>query len=94
MDILLDLLIPAKRRELQYFNYPDFDVPVEIACEMVETALKSGQGIRSLKRELNKYTLELEFNYEDNKVIDEEEEDLPPIQDEVLDYDIKGLTYE
>jgi hypothetical protein len=33
--------------------------------EIVSTAMSSGQGVRSLKRELDKLVRDIEFNYEE-----------------------------
>lgn len=63
--ILESILIPKKEDELLYFNQVGLALNATEIDAMVEKALKSGQGIRSLKRELDKRTADLEFYYED-----------------------------
>lgn len=63
-NVLLDILIPRKLEELIYFNCVDFELNNDQIDMLVKKAMKSGQGIRFLKRELDKLLLDIEFNYE------------------------------
>lgn len=63
--ILSDLLMPKKIEELLYYNCTDFRLSQEQTEMIINKAFKSGQGVRSLKRELNKLVSEIEFFYEE-----------------------------
>lgn len=67
--ILSNILLPAKQEEMVYYNCMDFDVTVEQREAMIKKAVDSGQGVRLLKRELNKLVQEVEFTYEDRKLM-------------------------
>lgn len=63
-NILLNRLLPRKLEELAYFNCVDFHIPendIELILDKVES---SGQGVRYLKRELDRYVRDIEFDYE------------------------------
>ena len=62
--VLQDILIPRKLEELIYFNCVDFELSNKDIDVLIKKAMKSGQGIRFLKRELDKLLLDIEFNYE------------------------------
>jgi ATP-dependent Clp protease ATP-binding subunit ClpX len=62
--ILTERLIPAKLQELAYFNIFDTELSEERLKEMAKSAYDSGQGIRSLHRQLNKEYLDAEFENE------------------------------
>jgi len=64
-SILENMLVPRKQDELIYYNHTGFYLKDHEAERMVTTAYTSGQGIRSLKRELDKHVMDLEFYYED-----------------------------
>ncbi len=64
-NILINTLIPQKIEELIYFNCADFSLSEEQLENIVYKAEASGQGIRFLKRELDKLLINIEFNYED-----------------------------
>lgn len=64
-NILLNTLIPNKIEELIYFNCADFDLSDEQIESIIDKAEASGQGVRFLKRELDKLLIDIEFNYED-----------------------------
>lgn len=63
-DILVQKLIPRKLEELIYFNCADLNLSEEDIEKVVAKAVISKQGIRFLKRELDKLCLDIEFNYE------------------------------
>jgi ATP-dependent Clp protease ATP-binding subunit ClpX len=63
--ILLNLLLPKKQDELLYYHCTDFYLSEIEINRIVDKAHKSGQGVRSLKRELNKMVQDIEFYYED-----------------------------
>lgn len=64
-NILVNILLPKKIDELLYYHCTDFYLNPEQIDLIVNQAFKSGQGVRSLKRELNKLVAEIEFYYED-----------------------------
>lgn len=64
-EILVNVILPKKILDLSYFGVMDSGLLEEDLMKIAETASKSGQGIRSLKRQLDKHFLEAEFQYED-----------------------------
>jgi len=66
-NILIDILIPEKEKELAFYGYTykDLEIPNAMLESMIKKTLTSDQGIRYLKRELNAYFTHLEFTYED-----------------------------
>lgn len=63
-NILVDRLIPKKLLTLAFFNTFDIDLHEDDLRGMASRASKSGQGIRSLQRQLDKYYLDIEFENE------------------------------
>jgi len=63
--ILANLLLPKKVEELLYYNCTDFRLTPEQVDVLVDKAMKSGQGVRSLTRELNSLVSDIEFYYEE-----------------------------
>ena len=66
--ILYDTLLPAKQHGLSFFNDVRLSVSDKDISALVQRALKSGQGIRYLKRQLDVLALEAEFNYEEDTI--------------------------
>ncbi len=64
--ILYDTLLPKKQLGLSFFNGASLDVSDGEISGLIDRALKSGQGVRYLKRQLDAMALEAEFSYEDN----------------------------
>ncbi len=64
--ILYDTLIPKKQHSLSFFEGASLDIPDSEISALVQRALKSGQGVRYLKRQLDALALDIEFNYEEN----------------------------
>jgi len=65
LDILEKTIIPQKIKQLKRFMYIPKDYITKIQKrDMVDRALESGQGARSLKREVNNVFSDLEFNFE------------------------------
>ena len=63
--ILENIIIPQKVEQLSRFVYvPKKFVKPRQKKAMIERALESGQGARSLKREVNALFADLEFNFE------------------------------
>lgn len=63
--ILYDAVLPEKIKQLERFmQIPEDIISEEQEKSMIERALSSGQGARSLKREVNNLFADLEFNYE------------------------------
>ena len=62
--ILTERLIPAKLLELAFFNVFDSEISEDKLQKMAKSAYDSGQGIRSLQRQLNKEYLDAEFENE------------------------------
>jgi ATP-dependent Clp protease ATP-binding subunit ClpX len=62
--ILTERLIPAKLLELAFFNVFDSELDEDELKHMCKSAYNSGQGIRSLQRQLNKHYLDSEFDNE------------------------------
>ncbi len=63
--ILEQILVPKKQEVLLYYNQPNFRLKHHEAAAIVDRAFNSGQGIRAMKRELDKITADLEFEYEE-----------------------------
>ncbi len=64
--ILREELVPAKHHHLYHFNRSYLEISSEDLTNMAKKAGLSGQGVRYLKRELDKLCLEIEFNYDSN----------------------------
>tara|TARA_A100000171_G_scaffold53092_1_gene76724 strand:+ start:2687 stop:3697 length:1011 start_codon:yes stop_codon:yes gene_type:complete len=81
--ILLDKVLPKKREDLIHFNCADLELTDEQIDGIVKTSMESGQGIRSLNREVDKLVQDIEFYYEDvsshrlllENLLDKDEED-------------------
>lgn len=63
-SILTNRLIPNKLLTLAFFNTFDTELPEDQMREMCRKAHRSGQGIRSLQRQLDKEYLDVEFDNE------------------------------
>jgi len=63
-DILLNRLVPKKLEELIYFHCIGFELSDDAIERILDKVESSGQGIRYLKRELDRHIREIEFNYE------------------------------
>jgi ATP-dependent Clp protease ATP-binding subunit ClpX len=68
--ILLERLLPKKQMDLLYFNITKTDLPEESIERMIKMAVGSGQGVRALKRELDKEFLDREFEYEELEALE------------------------
>ncbi len=64
--ILIEDLIPSKQNDLLYFKNSCIELTQAQIDHIVDKAMHSGQGVRFLKRELDKICLDVEFNYENN----------------------------
>ncbi len=60
-DILVQKLIPNKLIELAFFNTFDISLHEDQLQAMAKSAYNSGQGIRSLKRQLDREFMDVEF---------------------------------
>lgn len=63
-EVLVDRLIPKKLMTLAFFNTFDVKLTEERLRAMAKSAHQSGQGIRSLQRQLDKEYLDVEFENE------------------------------
>ncbi len=63
--ILLHQLIPKKTQDLVHFNCADLQLSEEDITNILDKTEQSGQGVRCLKRELDEYLLDVEFDYEE-----------------------------
>lgn len=63
--ILENILLPKKQDELVYYNNIEFNITIQQKEQIIDIAHKSGQGVRSLKREIDKLFTDLQFYYED-----------------------------
>lgn len=89
-DILVDRLIPKKLQTLAFFNTFDVLLTEEQLREMSNKAYHSGQGIRSLQRQLDKEYLDVEFEneYKSNRLLPLDDLYLiPELRDEEIDDD-------
>ncbi len=78
-SILMNVLLPKKRIELAYFGLYNSDLTAEEAVEFSKKAKASGQGIRSLQRQLDTHFSNDEFDHEDfyiTKLIEGESQDV------------------
>lgn len=62
LRILKERVVPKKLVDLAAYGLFNVDVPEEKLKEMVLLCLKSGQGVRHLQRQVDKYCLELEYD--------------------------------
>lgn len=83
-DILTQRLVPAKLLELAFFNIFDSGLDEDKLRGMAKKAYDSGQGIRSLQRQLNKEFLEAEF---DNEYKSHKAQQLEHQENVEIDYD-------
>lgn len=65
--ILTERLLPSKMLDLMYFNNSTVLLTEDEISAIIDKAIKSNQGVRFLKRELDKLCLDIEFNYEENQ---------------------------
>ncbi len=84
-DILVDIIIPKKLKDLACFNVHAINISDEEIDALVERAVKSCQGIRYLKRELDKYTLDAEFYHTKS---------LPRLEEVLNEKDEDGMRYD
>lgn len=63
-EILIKRLLPKKEQELMFFNCAHIDLTEDQIAKIIDKAMNSGQGVRFLKRELDVYVKNLEFDYE------------------------------
>lgn len=66
-EIMNRMLLPRKIRDLAYFGVTEADLTDEEKWRMCKIASNSGQGIRSLKRQLDAHFFDAEFNYEETR---------------------------
>lgn len=64
-NILIDKIIPKKMSELTYYGVDDMPITKDELEQIAKSACESSQGVRYLSREIDKYFLDIEFNYED-----------------------------
>lgn len=65
-SILLDVLLPKKQREMQWFGYVNFTLTMKEVNYILDRVEESQQGVRTMKRELSKHITDKQFYYEDN----------------------------
>ncbi len=63
-DILLKRVIPKKLTTLAFFNIFNIELPEEQLRTIAKQAYKSGQGLRSLQRQLDAHYIDAEFENE------------------------------
>lgn len=63
--IIIENILPKKITEMSFFNIADYIPDQEALKKIAKKAAESGQGVRAVSRELDKYMRDLEFNYED-----------------------------
>jgi ATP-dependent Clp protease ATP-binding subunit ClpX len=61
-DILLNLLIPVKNKELAHYNSSLDELSEDQINDIVDIAFKSNQGVRMLTKQLNKLMIDKEFD--------------------------------
>ncbi len=65
--ILNTLVLPKAKKELSWFNIDKFELTEEQEEFIIDKAMNSQLGVRSLIKEVSKLCQELEFDYESNK---------------------------
>ena len=65
IKILDTMILPQKQHELMHFNASYLDLTDAQKTEIIDKAVKSGQGVRFLQREINKLCSDIEFDYEE-----------------------------
>lgn len=63
-DIIKQHILPNKLRDLEYYGIYDMNIPDEDILTIAQQAVDSRQGVRYIKRHIENYFLDLEFNYE------------------------------
>lgn len=66
-QVLDNLILPDKVKDLQYFGYHDFTLSEEQKIKLCSDTIDSKQGVRYLKRRVSEMTIDLEFNYENRE---------------------------
>ncbi len=64
-NILFNVLLPQKRRDMKCYQLDNLTLSKAKIDSLIETTLKSKQGVRKLKKELDKLVVDLEFNSDD-----------------------------
>ena len=67
-NVLVNRLVPKKQIDLAAMGIFDSELIEERARAIAKHACTSGQGIRALQRSLEKEYLDIEFNYEDDRM--------------------------
>lgn len=62
--ILLENILPRVQKSLKYLNIPQFTLTKKQVKELVDSAIKSGLGIRALETGVNKILVDVEFDPE------------------------------
>lgn len=78
--ILLDTLLPKKQKDLQYYGCDTFYLDEVGVNSILDSVKDSGQGVRALKRALNRYALEFEFNSHYVPIRTNEKEEIKGLQ--------------
>lgn len=65
IDILKRYIIPKARKDMKHYGRTNFKLYKEDIDGMVKEAMKSGQGVRTLKKQVQDRLEELEFDYEE-----------------------------
>lgn len=63
-NIITNTLLPIKKKEMLYFDIDNFNIDDNTLREIAAAAKGSSQGVRFAIRELERYFLNAEFNYE------------------------------
>lgn len=61
-NILFNILLPQKQRDMRCYQLDTLTLSSGRVESLIATALKSKQGVRKLKKELDKLVIDLEFN--------------------------------
>jgi len=67
--ILLDKILPKKQMDMAAFGIFNINITDEQLDNIVDRAMKSNQGVRSLQRQLDKIFLDIEFDFEEDHVL-------------------------
>lgn len=80
LKILKEQTLPKKIKELSFLGYENVHVSDEEMQVIVDKSIKSQQGVRSLKRELDKLFVEHEWGFETTKKYKDEVQQLKNIK--------------
>lgn len=67
-NIINNFLLPKLKKDLLCFKVNNFELSKDDINDIIDKAIKTKQGVRALKRELNRIVSDIEFNHEELQI--------------------------